>query len=142
MKKTKFYTNIDAKWLVIDAKDKILGRISVHIARLLMGKSKAQFTPNALTGEKVVVINARHIKVTGKKMDEKTYMRYSGYPSGDNTLTLRQMQDKNPCKALQHSIKGMLPKNWMGKQMMRRLKVYPDGTHEHNAQKPQLVEVK
>lgn len=142
MKKTKFYNNVDSKWLLVDAKDQVLGRLSVHIARYLMGKNKAQFTPNFVCGEKVVVINAKHIKVTGKKFEDKIYKRFSGYPSGDRSLTYRQLQEKNPCKALEHSIRGMLPKNWVGKQVMRNLKVFAENAHDHAAQKPQILEVK
>ncbi len=141
MRTTKFYNKVEPRWLLVDAKDQVLGRLSVQIARLLLGKHRPQFTPNFMTGDKVVVINAKHIRVTGKKMDDKTYMRYSGYPSGNKVLTLRGLQEKNPCKVIYHAVKGMLPKKVLGKYMMRSLKIYAEGEHEQQAQNPQLIKV-
>jgi len=129
------------KWVLVDAKDKVLGRLCVQVANILMGKHKAKYTPNAVCGDNVVVINAAQIKVTGKKMDDKTYTRYSGYPSGNKDITLREMAEKNPCKVILHAVKGMVPKNWVGKRSLRGLKIYAGAEHKQVAQKPELIEV-
>jgi large subunit ribosomal protein L13 len=138
---TKYYMNETPKWVIIDAKDKILGRLCVQIANILMGKHKARYTPNAVCGDNVIVINSKHIKVTGKKLTDKMYKRYSGYPSGNKDITLNELSAKNPNKVILHAVKGMVPKNWVGKHMLRGLKIYSEGAHEHAAQKPQLIEV-
>ena len=141
MKKTKFYDKEEGKWVLIDAKDKILGRLSVKIAKILTGKNSPRFTPNAICGDKVVVINAKYIRVTGNKLEDKFYTKFSGYPGGDSKINLQDLSKKNPCVVLRHAIKGMVPKNWLGKQMLRSLKIYPEGTHEQAAQVPQPIEV-
>lgn len=142
MKKTKFYHNEQRKWVLIDARDKVLGRLSTRIARILTGKNKSIYTPNALCGDKVVVINANHIRITGKKkIDDKVYDRYSGYPSGRKEITMKELMAKNPSRILYSAVRGMVPKNYLGKRMLRSLKIYPEDQHKHQAQKPQNQEV-
>ncbi|MFA7677578.1 MAG: 50S ribosomal protein L13 [Candidatus Omnitrophota bacterium] len=141
MKTTRFFNQEERKWLLIDAKDKVLGRLSSRIARILQGKNKPTYTPNFLCGDKVVIINARHIKLTANKSDKKTYAKYSGYPSGHKETSFKIIMEKNPVKALQLSIKGMLPKNHLGAMMYKSLKVYPEGTHDQAAQNPLATEV-
>ncbi|MBU1122245.1 MAG: 50S ribosomal protein L13 [Candidatus Omnitrophota bacterium] len=141
MKKTKYFNKEERNWVVIDAKGKILGRLASRIARILQGKNKAQYSPNFLCGDKVVVINAKHIRVTGTKMETKIYDKYSGYPSGRKEMPLNILIKKNPSKPLYLAVKGMLPKNWLGKQMRRGLKIYTEGEHRQVAQKPKKIEV-
>ncbi|MFH1768399.1 MAG: 50S ribosomal protein L13 [Candidatus Omnitrophota bacterium] len=141
MKKTKFYNNLQSKWVIIDAKDKILGRLASRIARILQGKTKATYTPNFLSGDNVVVINAEYIRVTGNKLKDKVYDKYSGYPSGRKKITLTQLMEKNPVKVLHLAVKGMLPRNILGRQMLRLLKIYRHDEHCHQGQKPQKIEV-
>lgn len=127
--------------MVIDAKDKILGRLSTRIALILTGKSKPTYSPNFLCGDKVVVINARHVKVTGNKINKKVYDKYSGYPSGRKEIVFKDLMAKDPTKILYYSVKGMLPKNYLGKEMLRSLKIYAEEKHINEAQKPQKLEV-
>lgn len=140
-KKTKFFTNVNRDWLIIDAKDKVLGRLAVRIAHILTGKNKATYTPNSLCGDKIVVINSRKIKLTGNKGEEKIYDKYSGYPSGRKEMNITELMVKNPSKVLFIAVKGMVPKNWLGKMMLRSLKIYPDDKHIHEAQTLKKVEV-
>jgi large subunit ribosomal protein L13 len=141
MKKTKFYHDIDRKWVLIDAKDKILGRLATRIAKILMGKTKATYTPNALCGDHVVVINAKYVRVTGNKEQGKIYDKYTGYPSGRKEMTLKILREKNPSKVISLAVKGMLPKNNLGARMLKALKVYPEDTHQQSAQKPEAITV-
>ncbi|MCK4810225.1 MAG: 50S ribosomal protein L13 [Candidatus Omnitrophica bacterium] len=136
MKKTKFYNDVERKWVLIDAKNEVLGRLAVRIATILQGKNKAVYTPNFLCGDHVVVINAGHIRVTGNKLKAKLYDTYSGYPSGRKEMTLDELIRKNPVKSLHLAVKGMLPKNVLAKKMLRSLKIYPQGEHPHIAQSP------
>jgi large subunit ribosomal protein L13 len=140
-KTTRFFNDVERKWVLIDAKDKVLGRLASRIAKILQGKNKATYTPNFLCGDKVVVINAKDIKVTGKKMDDKVYDKYSGYPSGRKEMTLKVFADKNKIQVLRTAIKGMLPKNHMGRMMLKSLKIYLEGEHSQAAQKPQPITV-
>jgi len=123
----------------VDAKDQVLGRLATRIARILQGKHKATFTPNFLCGDKVVVINASQIKVTGNKVDDKVYDWYSGYHSGRHEITYKQLLAKNPGKIIYVAVKGMLPRTLLAKRMIRGLKVYPGEKHEQAAQKPEKV---
>ena len=141
MKFTKFYPRIERRWLLVDARNKTLGRVATRIAKILQGKTKPTYSPNFLCGDYVVVINARYIKVTGKKLEEKIYDKYSGYPGGRKEITLKELMKKNPSKALYLAVKGMLPKNKLRKRMLRALKVYPEDKHPHLAQKPEKIEV-
>ncbi|OQX80548.1 MAG: 50S ribosomal protein L13 [Candidatus Omnitrophica bacterium 4484_70.1] len=141
MKKTKFFNKVERKWLLIDAKDKVLGRVATRIAKILQGKHKPTYSPNFLCGDNVVVINAKYIRVTGNKLKEKIYDKYSGYPDGRKEISLENLMKKNSTKALYLAVKGMLPKNLLAKKMLRSLKIYPEEEHRHSAQNPQKIEV-
>ena len=133
---------IKRKWHLIDAKDKVLGRIATEVARILRGKHKAIFTPHVDCGDYVVIINAKDIRVTGKKMEDKLYKRYSGYPSGLKETPLEEMLKKKPTEALRHAIKGMLPKGRLGRANLKKLKIYAGDAHRHHAQAPKVLEIK
>lgn len=141
MKKTKFFNKVERKWLLIDAKDEVLGRLSTRIARILQGKNKPTYSPNFLCGDKIIVINAKHIKVTGTKVENKMYDKYSGYPSGISEISFKALQEKNPTRAIYYAVKGMLPRTMLGKQMLRSLKIYPETEHKQIAQQPVKLEV-
>ncbi|MBI3320510.1 MAG: 50S ribosomal protein L13, partial [Candidatus Omnitrophica bacterium] len=130
---------IDRRWVLIDAKGQILGRLASRIAILLRGKHKATFTPFLDTGDFVVVINARNIQVTGSKLTQKRYRTYSGYPSGLRETTLGDMLEKHPERVIHLAVKGMLPDGPLGRKLLGKLKVYPDATHPHQAQRSELV---
>lgn len=141
MKKTTFFNKVERNWVLIDAKDKVLGRLSTRIAKILQGKNKPTWSPNFLCGDKVVVINAKHIRVTGLKSDNKKYDKYSGYPDGRKEIPLNKLMEKNPTRALHLSVKRMLPKNKLQKLMLRSLKIYPESEHSQVAQSPKKIEV-
>jgi len=141
MKFTKFYPRVERRWFLVDVKNKTLGRVAMRIAKILQGKTKPTYSPNFLCGDYVVVINARYIKVTGRKPEEKIYDKYSGYPGGRKEITLKELMKKNPSKVLYLAVKGMLPKNKLRKRMLRALKIYPEDKHPHLAQKPERIEV-
>jgi len=141
MKKTKFFSPKEPKWVVVDAKDKVLGRLATRIARVLMGKDKPIYTPNAICGDKVVVINARHIRLTSNKFETKNYDRYSGYPSGRKDLPLKELMKKNPTRVMYLAVKGMLPKNNLGREMIKSLKIYAEAEHNQQAQQPKPVSI-
>lgn len=124
---------IQRTWHVLDADGQTLGRLSVRIAKLLMGKHKAIFVNNMDTGDYVVVINAAKVRVTGKKAREKMYYRYSGYPGGLRSITLGEMLKKYPERVIEHAVKGMLPKNRLGRAMYKKLRVYAGPEHPHAA---------
>jgi large subunit ribosomal protein L13 len=124
-------SQVKRDWYEIDLKDQILGRISTNIAFHLMGKNKPLTSPNLDNGDFVVAINAKEIKVTGKKLDQKLYQSHSGYPGGFKEITLKRMMSKDPRKVIEHAVKGMLPKNKLRSPRMRRLKVYLDDKHLH-----------
>lgn len=126
--------DITSEWKVVDAAGKPLGRLASEIARVLQGKHKPVYTPNILTGDYVIVLNASRVAVTGKKLEQKKYYRHSGYPSGLRTTTLQRLLDRHPERAIQHAVKGMLPKNTLGRHMLRRMKVYAGDVHPHQAQ--------
>ncbi len=132
---------IKREWLLIDAKEKTLGRLASQIAKILQGKHKPTYTPFLLSGDYVVVINARYIRLTGKKMLEKIYDKYSGYPGGRKEISLRELLNKNPSKVLYLAVKGMLPKNRLAKRMLNSLKIYPEDSHPHKAQSPKQIKV-
>ncbi|HKB47670.1 MAG TPA: 50S ribosomal protein L13 [Ktedonobacterales bacterium] len=127
---------LDARWYVIDAQDKILGRVATEIATILRGKHKPTFTPHLNCGDYVVVVNAKKVAVTGDRLDSKIYYRHSQYPGGLKQETLRQVLQKHPERAIERAVKGMLPHNRLGAQILTRLKVYPGPTHPHEAQQP------
>ena len=123
-------------WVLIDAEGQTLGRLASKVAILLRGKHKPNFTPHVDCGDNVVVVNASKVNLTGKKWEDKTYIRYTGYPGGQRTLTANQLFDKNPSTIIEKSVKGMLPKNKLGATLFRNLHVYNDANHNHEAQKP------
>lgn len=127
-------SQIKRNWYKIDLKDQILGRVATQIAFHLMGKNKPLVSPNLDSGDFVVALNAKDIKVTGKKLDQKLYQRHSGYPGGFRELTLKELMAKDPRKVIEHAVKGMLPKNKLRQPRMRRLRVYIDSTHKYEAQ--------
>lgn len=133
---------VDRKWYVVDAEDQVLGRLATQIATLLRGKHKAEYTPFVDTGDFVVVVNAEKIRVTGKKAQQKLYRHHSGYMGGLKEVPYEQMLDKHPERILEAAVKGMLPKNSLGRKMFKKLKVYAGPDHPHAAQKPEVYEVK
>lgn len=126
-------------WYVIDAKDKVLGRLAVEIARRLRGKHKPIFTPHIDTGDFIVVVNAAKMRVTGDKARQKTYHRHSGFPGGIYSTNYEKMQGRFPGRALEIAVKGMLPKGPLGYAQLKKLKIYPGDTHPHAAQQPQVL---
>jgi large subunit ribosomal protein L13 len=129
------------KWYVIDASGKTLGRLAARVAILLRGKHKPTFTPNVDTGDHVVIVNAEKIHLSGDKMKTKTYTHHTGYPGGLKTVTAEHLLEKHPTDLLTKAIKGMLPKNPLGKQMARKLKVYAGSEHPHQAQAPDSLTI-
>ena len=129
-------SNIERQWLVIDAEGKTLGRLATEVARLLRGKHKPTYTPFADTGDYVIVVNASKMVLTGKKLDQKLYRHHSGFPGGMTEIDYKTMMEKKPEKVLELAVKGMLPKNSLGRQMFRKLHVYAGPVHEQAAQKP------
>ncbi|MBA3071685.1 MAG: 50S ribosomal protein L13 [Thermodesulfovibrionales bacterium] len=142
--KTRFAkkTDIEYKWYLVDAKDAVLGRLAVKIAVCLRGKNKAIFTPNVDTGDFVIVVNAEKVRTTGKKLDDKIYYHHSGYPGGIKARTLRERLSKEPQKVISDAVWGMLPKNRLGRAMLKKLKVYKGSAHPHAAQKPEILQYK
>lgn len=138
---TKFISTQDAdrKWYLVDAKDQVLGRLATKIARIIRGKNKAIFTPNSDTGDFVVVINAEKVRMTGKRELLKDYAHYSGYPGGLKIRSFEELISKKPEFVIESAVKGMLPKNRLGKKLIKKLKVYPGDSHPHQAQKPELI---
>lgn len=134
-------TDLQRNWYLIDAKDKILGRLATRVATILRGKHKPIFTPHMDTGDGVIVINASKIKVTGKKLQDKLYRKHSGYPGGFKEINLKTLLTKNPCLLIRLAVKRMLPSGPLGRKMLKKLKVYPDEKHLHQGQKPIVLEV-
>ena len=128
-------------WLLVDAKGKILGRLAAKIAPILQGKHRPTYTPHVDTGDFVVVINARDIAVTGNKLEDKTYQRYSGYPGGLKEENMAHLLARKPAEVVRFAVQRMLPKNKLGRAMLRKLKVYAGDEHPHQAQHPQLLEI-
>ena len=129
--------DINRKWYVVDATDQTLGRLTSNIAQVLRGKHKIIFSPHLDTGDYVVVINADKIVLTGNKADQKTYFHHTGFPKGARTVTYRQTMDKDPAFVIEHAVKGMLPHNRLGRQLIKKLKVYQGSDHPHTAQQPE-----
>ena len=130
---------VDKKWVLVDASGQTLGRMCSKIAKLLRGKYKPNFTPHVDCGDNVVVINAEKITLSGNKWDSKEYIRYTGYPGGQRSLTAKELFEKDPTRLIEKSVKGMLPKNKLGAALYRNLYVYVGGEHKHNAQNPTLI---
>lgn len=128
-------------WFVIDATDKVLGRIAVEVARRLRGKHKPIFTPHVDTGDFIVVVNVDRLRVTGNKATQKTYHRHSGYPGGITSTTFEKLHARFPGRVLETAVKGMLPKGPLGYAMLKKLKVYAGATHPHSAQQPKTLNV-
>lgn len=127
-------------WWIVDAQGQTLGRLASRVAMVLRGKHKATFAPHADMGDYVVIINADKIHVTGRRMDQKVYYRHTGYPGGIKSMTLREMLKRHPERVLEIAVRGMLPKNRLGRQMIKKLKVYAGDQHPHEAQKPKVLE--
>ncbi len=130
---------IERKWYVVDAEGQTLGRLSSEIAKVLRGKNKPIYTPNTDCGDYVIVVNAEKIATTGKKMDQKIYYHHSDYVGGMKETTLREMLQRHPERVIEHSVKGMLPKGVLGRQMYKKLFVYAGAEHKHEAQKPEVL---
>ena len=140
---TKSYKSINAEknWHLIDAEDKVLGRLAVKIATILSGKNKAQYSPNADLGDFVVVVNAEKVKVTGNKFSQKNYYHHTGYPGGLKTKSFEKMQEDSPEKIIEKAVKGMLPKNKLANQIIKKLKVYSGSVHPHIGQQPKELSI-
>jgi len=135
-------SDLEDSWVVIDAKGKVLGRLASQIATILRGKNKATFSPHLPMGDGVIVINIEHIQVTGQKKQDKLYYHHTGYPGGIKSINYEKVVAKKPGFPLKKAVKGMLPKNRMGKKLLSRLKIYRGENHPHEAQQPKKVEVK
>lgn len=129
----------ERNWVLVDARDQVLGRLAADVASILRGKTKPTYTPFIDAGDFVVIINAEKIKLTGRKMEQKMYYRHSGYMGGLKERTARQVMDKKPEEIIRHAVKGMLPKNSLGRSMFKKLKVYVGENHPHEAQQPQTI---
>lgn len=134
--------DVTRRWVLIDAKDATLGRISTAIAKYLIGKYKPTYTPHVDGGDYVVVINAKELVVTGAKETDKMYYRHSGFPGGLKEAQLKALREKSPESIIEEAVKGMLPKNKLSPERMARLRIFPGAEHDHAAQKPEKVEVK
>ncbi len=130
---------VEPKWYIVDASDQVLGRLSVKIANILRGRHKPTYTPHVDTGDFVVVINADKIQLTGKKEEQKRYMFYSGYVGGESYRSVPDMRENKPAFIIEHAVKGMLPKNRLARQMLKKLKVYGGSEHPHEAQEPTTI---
>ncbi len=133
---------VGGAWHVVDASGKVLGRLATELATILMGKHRPTYTPHVLTGDFVVVVNAEKVKLTGRKMEQKEYDRYTGYPGGRKVESIAKVMEKHPERVIESAVRRMLPKNKLGRQMFSRLKVYGGPAHPHQAQQPQPLEVK
>ena len=132
---------IDRTWYVVDAENKVLGRLATQVATILRGKHKPLFTPHVDTGDFVVVINAKKIHLTGNKLENKIYYRHSGYPGGIKATSAGELLEKKPETVIKHAVKGMLPKNKLGREQFKKLKVYPGKEHPHTSQMPQELKI-
>ena len=128
-------------WFVVDASDKVLGRLATEIARRLRGKHKAEYTPHVDTGDYIVVTNAEKVAVTGRKFKDKMYYRHTGHPGGIKSESFEKLQARNPVRIIELAVKGMLPKNVLGREMYRKLKVYVGSEHPHTAQQPKQLKI-
>jgi large subunit ribosomal protein L13 len=133
--------DVDKKWFVVDAEGQVLGRLASQVAHVLRGKHKPIFSPHVDTGDFVIVINAGKVLVTGKRFEQKSYFSYSGYPGGAKTRMFKDLIRSNPRFVIEHAVKGMLPKNRLGRRIFKKLKVYADGTHPHQAQQPEKLDL-
>ncbi len=134
-------STIKRDWFIVDATGKTLGRLATEIARRLRGKHKAEYTPHMDTGDYIVVINAKDIRVSGNKRTDKMYHHHTGYPGGIKSISFEKLLAKKPEQIIEKAVKGMLPKGPLGRDMYRKLKVYADAQHQHAAQQPQVLEI-
>ena len=132
---------VERKWIVVDAQDQILGRLATRIATILRGKHKPIYTPHVDCGDYVIVVNAEKVRVTGRKLDQKMYYRHSGYPGGLRQIDLRRQLQVHPERVVEAAVRGMLPKNRLGRKLFKKLKVYAGPTHPHQAQQPKALEL-
>ena len=140
MKTTALRTqDIEQKWYLMDCSGKRLGRLSVQVANILRGKNKPEYTPNSDVGDFVVLVNAKNIEVTGNKSENKIYFRHTGYPGGIKQISFKDQLEKDPEKIIRDAVKGMLPKNKLNRQIIKKLKVYNDDVHPHEAQNPEVI---
>lgn len=130
---------VNKQWLLVDAEGQTLGRLASKVAGLLRGKHKPEFTPHVDCGDNVVVINAEKIQLSGNKLNDKQYLRYTGYPGGQRSVTAKELLEKKPTSVVEKAVKGMLPKNRLGAALFRNLKVYAGSVHEQEAQKPTAI---
>jgi large subunit ribosomal protein L13 len=135
-------TEIDRKWWVVDADGKPLGRLATEVARVLRGKHKPIYTPHLDVGDHVVVINAEKVALTGKKAEQKTYFRHTGYMGGEKHIPFKRMIEKHPERVIELAVRGMLPKNTLGRHMRKKLRVYAGGEHPHVGQAPEPLEIR
>ncbi len=133
---------VNKEWILIDAENEVLGRMASIAAKFLRGKYKTNFTPHVDCGDNVIIINADKIRLTGNKWDQKEYVRHTGYPGGQRITTAKEMMAKNPIAMVEKAIKGMLPKNRLGRELFRNLHVYAGPEHNHEAQKPKKISLK
>ncbi len=134
--------DIHRAWWVVDAEDKPLGRLATEVARVLRGKHKAIYTPHLDTGDNVIVVNAAKVGLTGRKADQKTYFRHSGYMGGEKHIPFRKMIERFPDRVIELAVRGMLPKNKLGRQMRRKLRVYAGPAHPHQGQSPKVLAIR
>jgi len=132
---------VDKKWYLVDANEKVLGRLATEIAVILRGKNKPIFTPHMDAGDYVVVVNAEKVHLTGNKLEKKIYYRHSGYPGGLKMKTAKEMLDEKPERLLMLAVRGMLPKNSLGRRQLTKLKIFTGPNHNHQAQKPEKLEI-
>jgi len=132
---------VQRKWYLVDAEDKILGRLASEIAVRLRGKHKPIYTPHVDTGDYIVVINADKVRMTGRKLKQKVYYRHSGYPGGLKSITAEKLQQKRPEELVRLVVKGMLPKNSLGRDMIKKMKIYAGEKHPHQAQNPEILDI-
>ncbi len=132
---------VQREWYVVDASDKVLGRLATQIANILRGKNKPIFTPHVDTGDFVVVVNADKVRLTGRKWEQKTFYRHSGYPGGLKSITASKVKDKNPEFLIKHAVRGMLPHNKLGRKQIKKLKIFAGPVHNHEAQAPKPLSI-
>jgi len=133
--------DIEREWFLVNAEGKTLGRLASEIAKILRGKHKPIYTPHLDCGDYVIVVNAEKVRVTGRKLDQKMYYRHTGYPGGIKSISLRNQLQRHPERVLQAAVRGMLPKNRLGRKMFKKLKVYAGDSHPHQAQQPRVLEL-
>lgn len=132
---------VNKEWVLVDAENMVLGRLASEVAKILRGKHKPEFTPHVDCGDYVIVVNAEKVQLTGKKLTDRIYLRHSGYPGGQSTQTPKQILDKYPERLVEKAVKGMLPKNKLGRQLFRNLHVVVGAEHKYEAQKPKVVDL-